>query len=90
LRHRGTEFDVEEGPPSWWHWIIYPGADEHVIALEDHYETALQDLLDKKQKGQPISKMAPQTSATFLRATRLRYRSSERSKTVTYLCQNSG
>jgi hypothetical protein len=47
LRHRGTEFNVEEGPPSWWHWIIYPGADEHVIA----YETALQDLLDKKQKG---------------------------------------
>jgi hypothetical protein len=26
LRHRGTEFDVEEGPPSWWHWTIYPGA----------------------------------------------------------------
>ena len=31
--------------------------------FEDHYETALQDLLDKKQKGQPITKMAPQTSA---------------------------
>ncbi len=25
MRHRETEFDVEEGPPSWWHWIIYPG-----------------------------------------------------------------
>jgi DNA end-binding protein Ku len=31
--------------------------------FEDHYETALQDLLDKKQKGQPIAKMAPQSSA---------------------------
>src|SRR4051812_2262896 len=31
--------------------------------FEDHYETALQDLLDKKQRGQPIGKMAPQTSA---------------------------
>jgi hypothetical protein len=26
LRHREIEFDVEEGPPSSWHWIIYPGA----------------------------------------------------------------
>jgi len=25
LRYRETEFDVEEGPPSWWHWLIYPG-----------------------------------------------------------------
>ena len=25
MRYRETEFDVEEGPPSWWHWIIYPG-----------------------------------------------------------------
>src|SRR6266403_3615691 len=31
--------------------------------FEDHYEAALQELLDKKQKGQPIAKMAPQTSA---------------------------
>src|SRR5258707_13852747 len=27
--------------------------------FEDHYEAALQELLDKKQKGQPIAKMAP-------------------------------
>ena len=26
MRHRGTEFDVEEGPPSRWRWIIYPAA----------------------------------------------------------------
>src|SRR6059058_3514383 len=31
--------------------------------FEDHYEAALQELLAKKQKGQPIAKMAPRTSA---------------------------
>jgi DNA end-binding protein Ku len=31
--------------------------------FEDRYESALQELLDKKQKGQPIAKMAPRTSA---------------------------
>jgi hypothetical protein len=31
VRNRGTEFDVEEGPPSWWHWTIYPGAGPDVI-----------------------------------------------------------
>jgi hypothetical protein len=24
LKHRGIDFDVEEKPPSWWHWNIYP------------------------------------------------------------------
>jgi hypothetical protein len=23
MRHRGIDFDVEEKPPSWWHWEIY-------------------------------------------------------------------
>src|ERR1700691_2293094 len=23
MKHRGTDFDVEENPPSWWHWKIY-------------------------------------------------------------------
>jgi hypothetical protein len=27
VRHRGTE----EGPPSWWHWIIYPGAGRDLV-----------------------------------------------------------
>ena len=31
--------------------------------FEDHYEAALQELLDKKQKGKPIAKMALRTSA---------------------------
>jgi non-homologous end joining protein Ku len=31
--------------------------------FEDRYESTLQELLDKKQKGQPIAKMAPRTSA---------------------------
>jgi len=24
MKHRGVNFDVEEKPPSWWHWKIYP------------------------------------------------------------------
>ena len=35
--------------------------------FEDHYETALQELLEKKQKGQPIAaakKAHPVTSTT--------------------------
>jgi hypothetical protein len=24
VKHRGVDFDVEEKPPSWWHWKIYP------------------------------------------------------------------
>jgi hypothetical protein len=31
VRHRGTEFDIEEGPPSWWHWIIRPGAGRDLV-----------------------------------------------------------
>ena len=31
MRHRGTEFDVEEGPPSRWRWIIYPGAGRDLV-----------------------------------------------------------
>lgn len=31
MRHRGTEFDVEDGPSSWWHGIIYPEAGPDII-----------------------------------------------------------
>jgi hypothetical protein len=31
VRHRGTEFNVEEGPPSWWHWIIHPGVGRDLV-----------------------------------------------------------
>jgi hypothetical protein len=24
VKHRGIDFDVEEKPPSWWHWKIRP------------------------------------------------------------------
>jgi hypothetical protein len=24
VKHRGIDFDVEEKPPSWWHWKICP------------------------------------------------------------------
>jgi DNA end-binding protein Ku len=34
--------------------------------FEDHYETALQDLLQKKQTGQPIEKLASRTSGNVI------------------------
>jgi DNA end-binding protein Ku len=34
--------------------------------FEDHYETALQDLLQKKQAGQPIEKIASRTSGNVI------------------------
>jgi hypothetical protein len=34
--------------------------------FEDHYETALQDLLQKKQNGQPIAKVASRTSGNVI------------------------
>ena len=24
MKHRSVDFDVEEDPPSFWHWKIYP------------------------------------------------------------------
>jgi hypothetical protein len=27
MKHRGVDVDVEEKPPSWWHWKIYPRAE---------------------------------------------------------------
>jgi DNA end-binding protein Ku len=34
--------------------------------FEDHYEAALQDLLNKKQKGQPIAKIETQSSGNVV------------------------
>jgi len=36
------------------------------VKFEDHYEAALQDLLEKKQKGQPIAKMAPRSASNVI------------------------
>jgi hypothetical protein len=34
MKHRGVDFDVEQKPPSWWHWKIYPTTEggQRVIA----------------------------------------------------------
>jgi hypothetical protein len=34
MKHRGVDFDVEEKPPSWWHWKICPRTEggQRVIA----------------------------------------------------------
>ena len=39
MRHRETEFDVEEGPPSWWHWIIYPGGALPEVIGESKFQS---------------------------------------------------
>jgi hypothetical protein len=31
MKHRGIDFDVEENPPSFWHWKIYSEAGPMVI-----------------------------------------------------------
>jgi hypothetical protein len=31
MKHRSVDFDVEEDPPSFWHWKIYPEAGPMVI-----------------------------------------------------------
>jgi hypothetical protein len=31
IKHRGVDFDVEEDPPSFWYWKIYPEAGPMVI-----------------------------------------------------------
>jgi hypothetical protein len=31
--HRGVDFDVEEKPPSWWHWKIYPRTEGGQIVI---------------------------------------------------------
>jgi hypothetical protein len=39
LRHRETEFDVEEGSPSLWHWIIYPGGTLPEVIGETKFQS---------------------------------------------------
>jgi hypothetical protein len=62
MKHRGTDFDVEENPPSGWHWKIYPRTEggQTVIAnmkfqtrqaAVDACIIAINGLLDKDQSG---------------------------------------
>jgi hypothetical protein len=62
MKHRGVDFDVEENPPSWWHWKIYPRAEggQPVIAnmkfqtrdaAVDACIIEINGLLDKGQNG---------------------------------------
>jgi hypothetical protein len=34
MKHRAVDFEVEEKPPSWWHWKIHPRreGDQPVIS----------------------------------------------------------
>jgi hypothetical protein len=62
MKHRGVDFDVEEKPPSWWHWKIHPRteADQSVIGnmkfqtLEEAVDACIVEincLLDKGQRA---------------------------------------
>ena len=33
MKHRNVDFDVEEKPPSWWHWKIYPRTESGQSAV---------------------------------------------------------
>jgi hypothetical protein len=62
MKHRGVDFDVEEKPPSWWHWKIYLRTEsgQPVIAnmkfqtreaAVDACIIEINGLLDKGQSG---------------------------------------
>jgi hypothetical protein len=62
MKHRGVDFDVEEYPPSWWHWKIYPKieGDQPAIsnmkfqtreAAVDACIVEINGLLDKGQRA---------------------------------------
>jgi hypothetical protein len=62
MKHRGVDFDVEEKPPSWWHWKIYLRTEggQPVIAnmkfqtreaAVDACIAEINSLLDKGQRG---------------------------------------
>ena len=53
MKHRGVDFDVEEDPPSFWHWKIYPEAGPMVIGdmTVDACIIEINLGLDKGQRG---------------------------------------
>jgi hypothetical protein len=60
MKHRGVNFDVDENPPSFWHWKIYSEAGRMAIgnmkfqtrkAAVDACIIEINGLLDKDQSG---------------------------------------
>jgi hypothetical protein len=62
MKHRDVDFDVEQKPPSWWHWKIYPrteGGQSVIAKMKFQTREAAVDaciieingLLDKDQSG---------------------------------------
>ena len=62
MKHRGVDFDVEENPPSWWHWKIYPRTEDGPTvtgtmkfqtreAAVDPCIVEINGLIDKGQRG---------------------------------------
>ena len=62
MKHRGVDFDVEEKPPSWWHWKIYPKIESGPMVVgtmkfqtrEDAIAACIAEInsgLDRGQRG---------------------------------------
>jgi hypothetical protein len=61
MKHRGVDFDVEEKPPSWWHWKLYPREGGQPVIANMKFQTRdaavdaciieINGLLDKGQNG---------------------------------------
>jgi hypothetical protein len=62
MKHRGVDFDVEENPPSWWHWKIHPRTEgDPMLIANMKFQTreaavdacivGINGLLDKGQRG---------------------------------------
>jgi len=40
MKHRGVDFDVEENPPFWWHWKIYPRTEgDPIVTANMKFQT---------------------------------------------------
>ena len=66
MRHRETEFDVEEGPPSWWHWIIYPGGALPEVIGERKFQSqeaavaaCVEEIDNRIKRSRPVRKERP-------------------------------
>jgi hypothetical protein len=55
VKHRGVDFDVEEDPPSWWHWKIYPKIEDGPKVIGDtrfrSREAAVASCIDEINSG---------------------------------------
>ena len=66
MKHREIEFDVEEGPPSSWHRIIYPGAALPEVIGETKFQSweaavnaCVEEIENRIKRSRPARKERP-------------------------------